>query len=120
MPVKPTGFKARADNVDWRRSCRMRHRKLVESFHIGLPRQRLQCGSTNHLIVQMATSFQLRVRDWVRTADNKIGRVASINAITMTARIEALDDTHQSVVVLKFPLARLVKIDVEKYIPAEH
>jgi len=64
--------------------------------------------------------MQVRVRDWVRTADNTIGRVASINAITMTARIEALDDTHQRVVVLSIPLARLVKIDVEKYVTAAH
>ena len=66
--------------------------------------------------MQVTSSMKLQVRDWVRTADNRIGRVASINTLTMAARIDALDETHQQVVVLNVPLARLVKIDVEKYV----
>jgi hypothetical protein len=61
--------------------------------------------------------MQLQVRDWVRTTEDRIGKIASINPETMTASIESLDDAHQGVVVLTFPLARLVKIDVKKYLP---
>ena len=60
--------------------------------------------------------MQLQIRDWVRTTEFTIGRVSSINADAMSASIEALDDSHQGVVVLTFPLAGLVKIDVEKYL----
>jgi len=60
--------------------------------------------------------MQLQVRDWVRTTEDKIGRIASVNADEMTARIEALDDTQQGVVVLTFPLIQLVKIDVSQII----
>ena len=89
-------------------------------FPLGTLAQRYNAGCTNHLAVQVTSSMQLRVRDWVRTADNTIGRVASINVIRMTASIEALDETHQRVVVLSVPLAQLVKIDVEKYVTAAH
>ena len=59
---------------------------------------------------------QLQVRDWVQIED-RVGRVASINTDAMTASIDALDDTHQGVVVLTFPLAQLARIDVAKYLP---
>jgi hypothetical protein len=98
----------------------MRNRRITQTFQSALFRQRYNAGFTNHLIVQVATSMQLQVRDWVRTTEDKIGRIASVNADAMTARIESLDDTHRGVVVLTFPLARLVKIDVKKYLPTTH
>ena len=66
--------------------------------------------------VHMAISMQLQVRDWVRTTEDRIGRITSVDADGMTASIQSLDDTRQVIVVLTVPLARLVKIDVEKYL----
>jgi hypothetical protein len=94
----------------------MRNRRTTQTFQSALFRQRYNAGFTNHLIVQVATSMQLQVRDWVRTTEDKIGRIASVNADEMTARIEALDDTQQGVVILTFPLIQLVKIDVSQII----
>jgi hypothetical protein len=102
--------------TDLRHKCRMRHRRITQRFHRALFRQRYNAGFTNHIIVQVATSMQLQVRDWVRTTEDKIGRIASVNVDAMTARIEALDDRHQGVVVLTFPLAELVKIEVKHII----
>ena len=62
---------------------------------------------------------ELHVRDWVQT-ERTIGRIASINPNAMTANIDALDDSREGLVVLTFPLERLLKIDVEKYLPQPH
>ena len=88
----------------------------TQNFHLALVQQRYNADSVN-LIVNVATSMQLQVRDWVRTTDDKIGKIAAIDTESMTASIKSLDNTRQGVVVLTFPLARLVKIDVEKYLP---
>ena len=60
----------------------------------------------------------LHVRDWVQTSET-VGRIASINREAMTAKIDALDESREGLVVLTFPLARLLKIDVEKYLPPQ-
>ena len=64
--------------------------------------------------------MHLKVRDWVRITDHKIGRIASVNTDGMAANVEALDDTGKRVIVLTLPLEQLVKFDAAKYLPERH
>ena len=63
--------------------------------------------------------MQLQVRDWVRTSENEIGKIESIDVKAKTAKIQALDDTGQRIVVLTFPLDRLVKHEVKQIIATQ-
>ena len=64
--------------------------------------------------------MHLKVRDWVRITDHKIGRIASINIQAMVASIDALDDSQNRVIVVTLPLEGLVKFDAAKYLPERH
>jgi hypothetical protein len=65
----------------------------------------------------LATVMHLKVRDWVRITDHKIGRITSINVQAMVASIDALDDSQNRVIVVTLPLEGLVPFDAAKYLP---